>query len=267
MSEYKQYQYKPVAKPFFDALDEGKFLGLQCKECGRVEFPPYPVCGNCGDFEHMKWVEMSGKATIKEIYSVSPMMTIEEFMPYAPIYTAEVQLAEGPEISCMIFGVNRKNYEEMRDSVPMEGNLVVMPMEGYNSFAVAINGAVPKRKESRAKVMNQEELIGTMAQKNDTPKNDHPMTGEYDLVGKILGRSQDAKMNLLVDDKNQMHGAMEIMDEQVPIESGTVNGEDFEMVIVLRGTEVPVKGTIKSGHLKGTAKITGIKLKLEGDKR
>ncbi len=49
-----------VAQKFYDGLEEGKFLGRKCPQCGAVEFPPVYACNTCGSLE-TEWVEVSGK--------------------------------------------------------------------------------------------------------------------------------------------------------------------------------------------------------------
>ena len=73
---------EPILKIWYDNLKEGKVLGLRCKDCGAVEFPPVPVCNSCGKHD-MEWVEMSGDVTIDTLgysafgvppYSMSPVI-------------------------------------------------------------------------------------------------------------------------------------------------------------------------------------------------
>ena len=55
---------EPVLKIFYDSLkNDKKILGLRCKECGRVEFPPVPVCNSCSGMD-MEWVDMRGEAEL-----------------------------------------------------------------------------------------------------------------------------------------------------------------------------------------------------------
>ena len=139
------YKAKPLVKMFYDALAEGKFLGMKCLECGNVEFPPYPICNKCGNINN-ELIEVSGEATVNELYSVAPALTPAELAAYAPIYSAEVILAEGSEFLCLIFGVTPENYEELRDNGPFKANLVAVPDglgSDFNTFGVSINGVIP----------------------------------------------------------------------------------------------------------------------------
>ena len=46
-----------VVEKFYEGLEEGKFLGRKCTECGAVEFPPVYACNTCGCMD-MEWVEI-----------------------------------------------------------------------------------------------------------------------------------------------------------------------------------------------------------------
>ena len=157
-------KFEPIQKPFYDALAEGKFLGRKCGTCGNVEFPPYPLCNKCGNRAD-EWVDLTdADVTVNEIYSIKPAFTIEDYQPYAPIFGAECSMAEGPEFTCLVFGVTPENYEEKRDSVPLTGKLVQIPMDGYSTFGVGIDGAKPVRKENNtAKVGGAEEVMHNRA--------------------------------------------------------------------------------------------------------
>ena len=50
-----------VVEKFYEGLEEGKFLGRKCTECGAVEFPPVYACNTCGCMD-MEWVEDQRKS-------------------------------------------------------------------------------------------------------------------------------------------------------------------------------------------------------------
>jgi len=260
---YNRIKYEKVTKLFYDGLDNSMFKGLKCTECGNIEFPPYPACNKCGHTGN-EWVELGGDVTVNEVYTISPMMTIPEFMPFAPLFSGEVSIPNGADISCLIFGVTRQNYKEVRDSVPLKGKLVVMPMDGYNSFAVAINGATPIRKEVANAGMNQEELIRVMSQKQKD-SGGHPADGTYNFVAKAMGRTNKGKLTIMVEGE-KLSGIIDIMDEAAEIKNGKLSGENFEFTIEARGTELTFSGTVGGGKISGMAKMGPIKMKLEGER-
>jgi uncharacterized protein len=56
-------EYKLTFSAWKDGLKEGEFLGLKCKDCGAVTFPPRKVCSNCAS-ENMDIVEVGRKGKI-----------------------------------------------------------------------------------------------------------------------------------------------------------------------------------------------------------
>ena len=138
------YKPEPMVKMFYDGIEEGKFLGKKCPECGNVEFPPMHGCNKCGHHP-LDWFEVSGEVVVEEIFELGSAFTLTEFTPFAPLYGMEGHMAEGSELPSLIFGVSKDTFEELKESVPLKGNLCVLPMEKYNSFAVSINGVLPVR--------------------------------------------------------------------------------------------------------------------------
>ena len=47
---------------FFLALEEGKFLATQCKNCSNTWSPPRPACPDC--LQPTSWVELSGQGEL-----------------------------------------------------------------------------------------------------------------------------------------------------------------------------------------------------------
>ena len=265
-------KYEPIAKHYYDGLDEGKFLGLKCPECGHIEFPPYPACNSCGHIGG-EWVDLKdADVVIHEIYAISPMMTIGDFMPYAPLFSCEASIEEGGiEFTCLIFGVTKKTYKELREQVPLHGKLVVMPMDGYNSFAVSINGAVPEKKGKKG-VMDQGKVLAMLGRDKkdavaDQPeqKPDNGIDGVYKCTAKVMGQKRACNITVRVDGESST-GVLEVMDEAMPYENGTYHDGALEFSIEARGSEFVFKGTVGGGKLSGTVKFGVIKMQVEGEK-
>lgn len=49
--------------PYFEALAQGKALAERCGSCGRVQFPPGGICGDC-DATELAWTELSGAVVV-----------------------------------------------------------------------------------------------------------------------------------------------------------------------------------------------------------
>lgn len=262
-------KYEPVAKHYYDGLDEGKFLGLKCPECGHIEFPPYPACNSCGHIGN-EWIDLAdADVEIQEIYSISPMMTIGDFMPYAPLFACEASIREGGiEFTCLIFGVTKKTYKELREQLPLHGKLVVMPMDGYNSFAVSINGAVPEKKGKKG-VMDVGKAIEMFGKDKKAAltadKPDNGIDGTYKCTAKVMGQKRACNITIRVDGESST-GVLEVMDEAMPYENGTYRDGALEFSIEARGSEFVFKGTVGGGKLSGTVKFGVIKMQVEGEK-
>lgn len=265
-------KYEPIAKHFYDGLDEGKFLGLKCPDCGGIEFPPYPACNQCGHIGN-EWVDISdADVIIDEIYSVSPMMTIGDFMPFAPIFSCEAHIEEGNiEFTCLVFGVNKKNYKEIREQVPLHAKLCVLPMPGYNSFAVTLDGTLPERK-GEAGVMDTAAVISALgtdrmkSAENDSaePKPDNGIDGNYKCTAKVMGQKRACKLSVFVDG-NVARGELEVMDQVMPYE-GTYDNGTLNFRTPARGSEFVFDGTVGNNKLEGKMKFGAFKMTVSGDR-
>lgn len=64
-----RYSMGPIALKFFEELKEtGKFLGIKCKKCGKVYFPPRAICADC-------MVEM----TLDDMFDIGHEGTLDGF--------------------------------------------------------------------------------------------------------------------------------------------------------------------------------------------
>lgn len=93
--------YKLTHREYFDALKEGKLLGLKCSQCGSCTAPPKACCDNCGG-TGAEVVQLSGKGEIKTF-------TVIRVAPEgleAPYIVAMTELEEGPWIMGNLTGVD-----------------------------------------------------------------------------------------------------------------------------------------------------------------
>ena len=51
-------------KPFWDALNQGKFVSTRCSECEEVHFPPRILCPKCFS-TNVEWTELPRKGTVE----------------------------------------------------------------------------------------------------------------------------------------------------------------------------------------------------------
>jgi len=93
-------------KQYFDALKEGKLLGLKCKECGSITAPPKACCDNCAGTD-LEVVNLSGKGEVKTY-------TITRVAPEglkAPYIVALVELEEGPWLMGNVENIDIENVD------------------------------------------------------------------------------------------------------------------------------------------------------------
>lgn len=112
---------EPIIKKWYDALNEGKIMGLKCKDCGIVEFPPVPICNSCSCTD-MEWVEMSGEGELIT-FCFSPMGVY----PYhtEPALTGFARLKEGMQFASVVIDASGADQqvliERLREgSVPVK---------------------------------------------------------------------------------------------------------------------------------------------------
>jgi hypothetical protein len=95
MGETEPFTIEQMCK----CMSRGKLMGGKCRKCGKIHFPPRPLCDSCfsKDFE---WVEMptEGKLLTYTIIHVAPA----QFQSMAPYAMGIVQLENGPKVPGMI---------------------------------------------------------------------------------------------------------------------------------------------------------------------
>ena len=120
---------EPVVKKWYDALEEGKLMGMRCKDCGHYEFPPVPICNACGSTK-IVWVEMSGKGTMIscEIDNV-PTYPHEE---RGPLLAGFVELEEGPAFISWLIDVDEEDQDGITAKLPFEVEFVAQKRDTYS---------------------------------------------------------------------------------------------------------------------------------------
>jgi uncharacterized OB-fold protein len=82
--------------PFWAGTARGELLVQACAECGRLRFPPRPMCPDCRSI-HTVWHWMSGLATVWS-YVVPHPPLLPAYAELAPYNVIVVALDEDPEI-------------------------------------------------------------------------------------------------------------------------------------------------------------------------
>lgn len=127
-----------VVEKFYEGLEEGKFLGRKCTECGAVEFPPVYACNTCGCMD-MEWVEISGKAVMKSIVMPAALSSKPEYSQMGPIAYGEVQIEEGASFNAVVKGINKKKRKELLDKLPVPVHAEIFQRDGYKTVVFALD--------------------------------------------------------------------------------------------------------------------------------
>lgn len=127
-----------VVEKFYEGLEEGKFLGRKCKECGAVEFPPVYACNTCGCMD-MEWVEVSGKAVMKSIVMPAALSSKPEYSQMGPIAYGEVELEEGASFNAVVKGINKKKRKELLEKLPVPVHAEIFQRDGYKTVVFALD--------------------------------------------------------------------------------------------------------------------------------
>lgn len=127
-----------VVEKFYEGLEDGKFLGRKCKECGAVEFPPVYACNTCGCME-MEWVEISGKAVMKSIVMPAALSSKPEYSQMGPIAYGEVEIEEGASFNAVVKGINKKKRKELLEKLPVPVHAEIFQRDGYKTVVFALD--------------------------------------------------------------------------------------------------------------------------------
>jgi uncharacterized OB-fold protein len=92
---------------------QGKVMGGKCKKCGKIQFPPRPLCGNCFSIE-FEWTEipMKGKLLTYTVIHVAPA----QFQSMAPYAVGIVQFENGLKLPGMIKDVS---LDQIKIGIPL----------------------------------------------------------------------------------------------------------------------------------------------------
>ena len=82
--------------PFWEAARRGELVMQGCGTCGRVRFPPRPMCPHCQSLD-VTWSPMSGRGTIWSFVVPHPPL-LPAYAELAPYNVVVVALDEEPTI-------------------------------------------------------------------------------------------------------------------------------------------------------------------------
>lgn len=132
------YKLRPILKTYYDALEEGKILGMKCEECGDVVWPPLPTCQKCGSY-HMDWIEMEQAPIVEEIRyedsSVGGDYTFRKanqyFVDKAPYCICVGRWPNGTEqFHAALYGITEENLEYWKSKLPFVAKVHLIQLDG-----------------------------------------------------------------------------------------------------------------------------------------
>ena len=138
----KLEQMEPVVKRFYAGLEEGKFWGRKCPECGAVEFPPHLACNACG-YHATEWCEVSGHGKLLDFVVPGPQNDKPYLKEVGKYGYGTVELDEGPQYTYVVFGITKKKAPQIRAAI-MAGETVgvharVIERPGYHELCFELD--------------------------------------------------------------------------------------------------------------------------------
>lgn len=85
----------PDTAGFWSAARSEKLVVQRCGECGKMRFPPRPVC-TCGSFS-MEWHEVSGRGRVWS-FAIAHAPTLPAFADLVPYPFAVIELEDAPHL-------------------------------------------------------------------------------------------------------------------------------------------------------------------------
>ncbi len=102
-------------KEYWEGCKRHELLVQRCSDCGRLRFPPRPMCPECMSFK-VTWTKMSGKAKVMS-WCVAHPPVLPAFQDVAPYAAVLVELAEGPR---MITNLTDVGVDKIEMGMPVE---------------------------------------------------------------------------------------------------------------------------------------------------
>ena len=89
-------------RPFWDALSDGRLISTQCRQCGRVSFPPKPLCRSCWS-EEIDWIDLPPDGAL---YSLTRVHVVPRAFVSDALYDIGiVDLPNGVRLMCRLLDV------------------------------------------------------------------------------------------------------------------------------------------------------------------
>lgn len=102
---------EPITKEWYDYLKKDRLMGLKCRKCGRIMFPPVPVCASCYSTD-MEWAEIDPEG---ELCSFN--MNSTGIFPYTDAVTLSgyLRMKDGTIFVSQIIGYGPDDQKKLFD--------------------------------------------------------------------------------------------------------------------------------------------------------
>jgi len=104
----------PEVAPFWEGTKKQELRIRRCKQCGKYQWPPRPMCAYCHSLE-LEWVKAVGKGVLYT-YTIGQRALHPGFKDDIPYGLVVIELAEGPH---MIGNSSGIKPEELEIGMPM----------------------------------------------------------------------------------------------------------------------------------------------------
>ena len=105
MSPYEKPLPRVTAdnRPFWEAARRHQLALQRCVDCGRLRYPPAPVCPECLS-ERLEWTPVSGRGTVST-FVVLHQRYFPSFADAIPYNVIQVRLDEGPRLTANLVDI------------------------------------------------------------------------------------------------------------------------------------------------------------------
>ena len=104
----------PTVENFYRFCAERKLMGVKCKGCGALLWPPRGICPKCLSYQ-VEWTELKGKGKLLT-YTIIHFPP-SQFQALAPYAVGILRLEQGPQLPGMIRNVK---LEDLRIGMDLE---------------------------------------------------------------------------------------------------------------------------------------------------
>ncbi len=88
------------SRPYWEGINQGKFLFQRCETCGKPQFYSRSLCSHCQSSK-LHWEEACGRARVAS-YTVVHRAPIRAFSGDTPYVLALIDLEEGIRLMCNV---------------------------------------------------------------------------------------------------------------------------------------------------------------------